>query len=29
MTHVTTQMTGPDAVDWEVEERDWATGYDA
>ena len=29
MTHVTTQMTGPDAVDWDVEERDWADGYDA
>jgi quercetin dioxygenase-like cupin family protein len=29
MTHVTTQMPGPDAVDWEVEERDWATDYDA
>lgn len=28
MTHVTTQMPGPDAVDWDVEERDWASGYD-
>lgn len=29
MTHVTVQMTGPDSIDWEVEERDWATGYEA
>lgn len=28
MTHVTTQMTGPDAVDWNVDEGDWASGYD-
>jgi quercetin dioxygenase-like cupin family protein len=27
MTHVTTQMTGEGSVDWDVEERDWATGY--
>jgi quercetin dioxygenase-like cupin family protein len=29
MTHVTIQMPGPDAVDWDVDEGDWATGYDA
>ena len=27
MTHVTVQMTGADSVDWDVEERDWASGY--
>lgn len=27
MTHVTTQMTGEGSVDWNVEERDWASGY--
>lgn len=27
MTHVTVQMAGPDSVDWDVEERDWAEGY--
>lgn len=26
MTHVTIQMAG-DAIDWDVEERDWADGY--
>lgn len=29
MTHLTVQMTGPDSIDWEVDERDWATTYDA
>ena len=29
MTHVTMQMPGPGAVDWEVEELDWASGYEA
>jgi quercetin dioxygenase-like cupin family protein len=27
MTHVTVQLTGPDSVDWDVEEGDWARGY--
>lgn len=27
MTHVTVQKTGPDVIDWEVEERDWSSGY--
>jgi quercetin dioxygenase-like cupin family protein len=27
MTHVTTQMTGEGSVDWNVDERDWTTGY--
>ena len=27
MTHVTVQMTGPDSVDWDVDERDWSDGY--
>ena len=26
MTHVTVQVSS-DAVDWEVEERDWGEGY--
>lgn len=28
MTHVTVQMSGPDETDWDVEEGDWASGYD-
>jgi quercetin dioxygenase-like cupin family protein len=28
MTHVTVQMTGPDSIDWSVDERDWAEGYE-
>ncbi|MDP8937702.1 MAG: cupin domain-containing protein [Actinomycetota bacterium] len=28
MTHVTVQMAGPDSIDWDVEERDWAEGYE-
>ena len=28
MTHVTVQMSGPGSVDWDVDERDWASGYD-
>jgi quercetin dioxygenase-like cupin family protein len=28
MTHLTVQVTGPDAIDWDVDEGDWATGYD-
>ncbi len=27
MTHVTVQMSGPDSVDWDVEEGDRAGGY--
>jgi len=27
MTHVTVQMSGPDSIDWHVDERDWATTY--
>lgn len=27
MTHVTVQMAGPDSVDWDVDEGDWADGY--
>jgi quercetin dioxygenase-like cupin family protein len=27
MTHVTVQMTGPDSIDWDVDERDWASDY--
>lgn len=27
MTHVTIQMAGPDSIDWDVPERDWADGY--
>ena len=26
MTHVTVQMTGPDGIDWDVDEGDWASG---
>jgi quercetin dioxygenase-like cupin family protein len=29
MTHVTVQLTGPDSVNWDVEERDWARDYTA
>jgi hypothetical protein len=28
MTHVTVQMRGPDSIDWDVDEGDWAQGYD-
>lgn len=28
MTHVTVQFTGSDPIDWEVDEKDWASGYD-
>lgn len=27
MTHVTVQISGPDSIDWNVDEGDWATGY--
>jgi quercetin dioxygenase-like cupin family protein len=27
MTHVTTQFTGPDSVDWNVDAGDWSDGY--
>ena len=27
MTHLTIQVTAPGDIDWEVDERDWATGY--
>ena len=27
MTHLTVQMPGSDDVVWDVDERDWATGY--
>jgi hypothetical protein len=27
MTHVTVQMAGPDSIDWDVDEGDWAEGY--
>lgn len=29
MTHVTVQMTGPDGIDWDVDEGDWARDYEA
>lgn len=29
MTHVTVQMSGPESVDWNVDERDWAEDYGA
>ena len=29
MTHVTVQVTGPDGIDWDVDEGDWATDYTA
>lgn len=28
MSHVTVQMTGPDSIDWDVDEHDWASGYE-
>jgi len=28
MTHVTVQMTGPDSVDWDVDQGDWAADYE-
>lgn len=28
MTHVTVQRTPTDPIDWSVEEKDWADGYD-
>ena len=28
MTHVTVQMRGLDSIDWDVDEGDWASGYD-
>jgi hypothetical protein len=27
MTHFTVQFSGPDSVNWDVEERDWASDY--
>jgi quercetin dioxygenase-like cupin family protein len=27
MTHFTVQMSGPDSVNWDVDERDWARDY--
>ena len=27
MTHVTVQMAGPDSIDWDVDEGDWAGDY--
>ena len=27
MTHLTIQFPGPDSVNWDVEERDWASDY--
>ena len=24
MTHLTVQMAGPDSIDWDVDEGDWA-----
>lgn len=29
MTHVTVQLSGPDSIDWNVDEGDWASGYPA
>ncbi|MGH9277099.1 MAG: cupin domain-containing protein [Acidimicrobiales bacterium] len=29
MTHITVQLPGPDAVNWDVDEGDWADGYEA
>jgi len=29
MTHVTVQLPGPDSIDWDVDEGDWAGGYPA
>ncbi len=28
MTHITVQMRGPDSVDWNVDEGDWASAYE-
>jgi quercetin dioxygenase-like cupin family protein len=28
MTHLTVQSAGPDSIDWDVEERDWAADCD-
>ncbi|MFN2505577.1 MAG: cupin domain-containing protein [Acidimicrobiales bacterium] len=28
MTHVTVQMAGPDSIDWDVDEGDWASDYE-
>ncbi|MDQ4096253.1 MAG: cupin domain-containing protein [Actinomycetota bacterium] len=28
MTHVTVQMSGPDSIDWDVDEGNWASGYE-
>jgi quercetin dioxygenase-like cupin family protein len=28
MTHITIQMPGPDSIDWNVDEGDWASGYE-
>lgn len=27
MTHLTVQMVGPDSIDWDVDQGDWAEGY--
>ena len=27
MTHLTVQMAGPDSIDWDVDQGDWAEGY--
>lgn len=27
MTQITVQLNGPDAIDWDVDEGDWASGY--
>ena len=29
MTHVTVQVAGPDSIDWDVDEGDWANDYEA
>ena len=29
MSHLTVQMPGPQDIDWEVDEGDWASGYEA
>ncbi len=29
MTHVTVQLPGPDSIDWDVDEGDWAADYGA
>jgi quercetin dioxygenase-like cupin family protein len=29
MTHLTVQVTGPDSIDWDVDQGDWASDYDA